>query len=175
MEELWKDIINYEGLYQISSLGRILIIKTKKIKKLSLTKMGYYGIMLLKDKKSKNFLIHRLIAIHFIPNPNNLPIINHKDYNKLNNNIDNLEWCTYSHNINHAYDNGKGTNKGKALTNSGPRKEVVLIRNDVIIKQWKSLISAAKELNVLPSSISQCCRGIISQTHGMVFRFKDSN
>ena len=104
MEE-WRDIEGYEGLYQISNLGRVKsfprpttpggILKTIK------RKDGYCSIKLSKNGKVKKVLVHRLVAKAFIPNTNNLPIINHKDENPLNNNVDNLEWCDYKYNNNY--------------------------------------------------------------------------
>lgn len=115
--EIWKDIKGYEGLYQVSNFGRIRSLdrwrnsgtggyfQTGKILKTKEDVNGYLRVSLLKNGKYQKMNVHRLIAIAFIPNENNFPIINHKDGNKLNNNISNLEWCTYSYNSKHAYDN----------------------------------------------------------------------
>ena len=104
MEE-WRDIEGYEGLYQISNLGRVKsfprpttpggILKTIK------RKDGYCSIKLSKNGKVKKVLVHRLVAKAFIPNTNNLPIINHKDENPSKNIVDNLEWCDYKYNNNY--------------------------------------------------------------------------
>lgn len=100
MQEIWKDIPNYEGLYQVSNIGNVKILNANgdKILKKSISS-GYYCVGL----KGKLYYVHKLVAFAFIPNPNNLPLINHKDGNKQNNNINNLEWCTYSHNTKEAY------------------------------------------------------------------------
>ena len=88
--EIWKDIPNYEELYQESNLGRI---KNKKNHIISIWDNGKYCyVTLYKDKIRKNCLVHRLVAETFIPNPDNLPQVNHKDENKANNKIENLEW-----------------------------------------------------------------------------------
>ena len=94
--EIWKDIENYEEYYQISSLGRIRNKKENRILKPSKS-CGYYHISLRYGNK-KEMLIHRLVAKAFIPNPLNLSYVNHKDENKLNNNVENLEWCTAKYN-----------------------------------------------------------------------------
>lgn len=115
-KEVWKDIIGYEGKYQISNYGRVkslprekkvgyvntyitpeIILKTYKSKK------GYLNITLSKNGKCIDKRNHILVAQHFIPNPNNKPQVNHKDGNKLNNNVENLEWVTNDENIQHAW------------------------------------------------------------------------
>lgn len=113
MEEIWKDIKGYEGLYQISNLGRVKclpkIIRNRKYKEIikspSLAGKGYYRLILCNNGKNKAFYIHRLVAQAFIPNPNNLPQVNHKDENILNNCVDNLEWCNNKQNINYGLHN----------------------------------------------------------------------
>lgn len=99
MEELWKDIGGYEGLYQVSNLGRIWSYKTNKILKGSIDSHGYRQVDFRKDGKRKTILLHRLVAKAFILNPDNLPQVNHKDENPLNNHVNNLEWCTQEYNL----------------------------------------------------------------------------
>ena len=113
MKEIWKDVKGYEGFYQVSNLGRVKKLSYTIINSngkcvhykehfviCNIAKMGYYMFDLrIYNKKRKRVYLHRIIAEAFIHNPNNLPCINHKDENKLNNNIDNLEWCTYQYNI----------------------------------------------------------------------------
>jgi len=96
--EEFIDIQGYEGKYKINKNGDILNVKRNNILKPNLHKDGYYKIGLFKDNKKKDFLIHRLIALHFIDNPDNLPVIDHKDRNKTNNNIENLRWSSVSDN-----------------------------------------------------------------------------
>lgn len=107
MEEIWKDIKGYEGKYQVSNLGRIKVLNYKRSgqEHIMATKnnKGYCEIRLAKDGKRKDFIVHRLVAQAFIPNPNNLPQVNHIDENKTNNCVNNLEWCTQ------AYNNSYGT------------------------------------------------------------------
>ena len=106
MEEIWKDIKEYEGLYKISNIGNVYSVKRKKVMSPRYNKArGYLDVLLTRNKKRKRFYIHRLVAKEFILNPNNYPIINHKDENKLNNNMENLEWCTVKYNNN--YGNAK--------------------------------------------------------------------
>lgn len=98
--EIWKDIYGYEGIYQVSNFGQVrrLCKNDNRVIKQEINR-GYKRVCLSYKNVKKHFLVHRLVAFAFIPNPNNYPIINHKDENKLNNNVDNLEWCTYSYNL----------------------------------------------------------------------------
>lgn len=109
IQEIWKPVVGYEGLYEVSNLGQVKSLgNTRKcsrfkgvvtIMRHDITKLNYHRISLRKDGKYKRFLVHRLVAIAFIPNPDNLPVVNHKDENPANNCVDNLEWCTHQYNI----------------------------------------------------------------------------
>lgn len=112
MNEIWKDIQDYEGKYQVSNLGRIKSLQRWSGKKFYnrekiLTpyinkKNGYAYIYLTKNNKGKNIRVHRLVAKAFLDNSNNYSDVNHKDCNRTNNNVNNLEWCTRSYNIKYA-------------------------------------------------------------------------
>ena len=109
MQEIWKRLVyqgnDYGDYYEVSNLGEIRNAKTKRIRKQNISQTGYYVFSgTLGDRsKKKTFRVHKAVAETFIPNPNNLPVTNHKDGNKLNNCVDNLEWCTYAENTQHAY------------------------------------------------------------------------
>ncbi len=115
MNSEWKDIEGFEGLYKVNRNGDVLslvgwngkqYINRERILKPTLTTTGYQKVDLKRDGKRKSLKLHRIVAMAFIPNPNNYPIINHIDGNPLNNSIENLEWCTQKHNCKHAYDTG---------------------------------------------------------------------
>lgn len=110
--ESWKDVNDFEGLYQVSNLGNIKSLKRKgvtqdKILKQPLNKDGYHTVLLWKDRNQFNKVVHRLISIAFIDNVENKPCINHIDGDKTNNSISNLEWCTIGENTRHYHKNAK--------------------------------------------------------------------
>jgi hypothetical protein len=100
MEEIWKDIKNYEGLYQISNFANIKSLRNNKILKIN-NYSEYDKVILYKNKKANIFYVHRLVAESYLPNPHNYNCVNHKDENKRNNKTDNLEWCTRLYNCNY--------------------------------------------------------------------------
>ena len=103
---MWKDIEGYEGLYAINENADIYSYKTQKLKIPQVSKDGYYTVQLWKNGNAKRYKLHRLVAIAFIPNPNNYPIVMHLDNNKLNPNVNNLQWGTLSQNSQQAYADG---------------------------------------------------------------------
>ena len=129
-KEIWKDIQGYEGIYQVSSHGRVrsldrIVVRPNgngdyfakgKIIYVVLTKHGYNEVHLHKDNKTKIYKVHRLVAQAFIKNPNNLPCVNHIDENKTNNNVNNLEWCTYKYNNNYGTKKNRQGEKTKMKT-----------------------------------------------------------
>lgn len=163
MNEKWLDIAEYEGLYQISSLGRVKSLRNNKILKPSLTtKKEYLGVSLCKDGKVKRFVIHRLVAKMFIDNPNNYCCVNHKDQNKTNNCVENLEWCTASYNVKYSKKNIK--------------KVCQYDMNDNLIKMWDSSYQAKKELKLKSArSIDQCCKGTRKTTYGYKWSYEEDD
>lgn len=101
MEE-WKNVIGYEGLYEVSNIGNVRNVRRNTLLRLSKTK-GYIQVYLYKNGVKTGLKVHRLVAEAFIPNPDNLPQVNHKDENKMNNRVENLEWCTAKYNSNYGH------------------------------------------------------------------------
>lgn len=172
MEEAWKDIQGYEGKYQVSNLGRIKSLDRYvpfgqnasrlrklegKVLKLQPHQQGYSVVSLSKDSKISQYLVHRLVAEAFIPNPENKEMVNHKDGNKQNNNVTNLEWATRQENEDHAFRTGlkkfndavhmHKMNEAAALVNG---KRVRCIETGII---YRSKCEAGRLLGVDESSI----------------------
>ena len=102
MEE-WKNVIGYEGLYEVSNIGNVRNVRRNTLLKLSKTNYGYIQVYLYKNGIRTGLKVHRLVAQAFIPNPDNLPQINHLDEDKTNNRVDNLEWCSHKYNVNYGH------------------------------------------------------------------------
>lgn len=155
MTEVIKEIKGFEGRYTISNLGIVRSLLTNKIMKQHITKFGYARINLryAHSRKFKGFLVHRLVAMNFIPNPNNYKEINHKDCNRLNNSVDNLEWCDRFYNIKYSFNKGKASNKGIRNPNSKLNSDDVLAIR-ALIKTNKFYYTKIAELfNVSDSTI----------------------
>lgn len=158
--EIWKDIKGYEGFYQISNYGNVKSLNyrrtgNEKLMKPILQPTGYLCVMLYKPLK--NFFIHRLVAEAFIPNPDNLPCVNHKDENQTNNHVGNLEWCTYK------YNNEYGTRLKRVretqLNNPNKSKKVYQYTLDgELVKEWKSINECGRN-GFNQSDVYYCCKG----------------
>lgn len=148
MEEIWKDISNFEGLYQVSNLGKVRNTKTNKILKESYDKRGYV-VYCLYHKKAYVKKAHRLVAETFIPNSEHFPQVNHKDENKHNNNVNNLEWCSNKYNSNYGTRGKRISKKLKIVL----KKPILQILNGKIIKKWDGAIDVEKELGIKRSNI----------------------
>ena len=171
MIEQWKDIPNYENLYQISNLGRIKSLYNYKRNGTNILvprlKKGYYTIGLRKNGIRKWYSIHRLVAETFIPNIENKPQINHKDENKLNNRVDNLEWCTAS------YNNNYGTRQQRVSKTNKLRKQVY--KYDLkgnLLEVFFSLKEASKKENRDISTLSIKCRNM-TDYKGYIYSYKE--
>lgn len=159
---MWKVIPAFGGRYEASETGEIRHSLNKNIRKPRINKFGYLQLNFSRNDgtgKSDTILIHRLIAMTFIPNPLNLPEVNHKDGNKQNNSVENLEWCTVSDNAKHAYKMGlqqsqKGENHVKAKLTNDQAKQVKQIYNEGVSQQ-----KIADFFDVSQRTISRIVRG----------------
>lgn len=166
MKEVWKPIVETEGIYQISNFGNIRtidryakvcgggrrLVKGKKQIPVKCSN-GYLELQASIYGKRKIFLVHRLVATYFIPNPNNYPEVNHKDENPQNNSIENLEWCTPKYNCNYGSRNRRCMEK----VIKKPVKQLSLDGN--IIKTFSMINEAARETGVNSTQISRVCKG----------------
>lgn len=203
--EIWKslDFLGYDD-YEISTLGRVKSLNYGNSGKEGLLKPiklenGYLCITLCKNKKHKIFLVHRLVCLAFLKNPENLPCVNHKDESRDNNCVENLEWVTPKENINYGNCRKKISEKRKGFrftketiqkmsdSHKGKKQPLEVIDKireqnskavlqyslyGVFIKEWKSVTQASKELNISHSHISECCNGKRKTCGNFMWRFK---
>lgn len=184
MQEIWKDVVGYEGLYQVSNLGRVksldknikvkirnqnsVIKRGKILKPNNNNNSGYYKITLSKNGISKVFSVHRLVAETFISNPQNKPCVNHIDGNKLNNDINNLEWTTAKENTIHAFKNGFCENMIKSLS----KKVKQYDENFNLLKEWSSFHEIERETGMSATYICRVCK---NQNKAYNFYWRYSN
>lgn len=196
MKEIWRDIKDYEGLYQVSNLGRIrsvdryvkhnlggLRLYKGRIMKLQLNNLGYLTVGLNKENKSKHYQVHRLVAMTF---PDLVDWteeakgklfdeleINHKDENPANNRVDNLEWCTHPYNINYGTRNDKVS---KTQTNRKDISKPVLqyTLDGVFLVEYPSIKEASRQTGIHFTDISACCRKYRNRTTagGYIWKYK---
>lgn len=177
--EEWRPVKGYEGLYEVSNLGRVRsldrIIKRRKngnivykgmILKLQIKKKKRYGIILTKNHTTRNFMVHRLVAEAFIPNPKHLETVNHKDENPFNNNVNNLEWMTNRENLIY------GT-RTERIKKKIQKKVEKLTKDFEHIEYYDSLTEAAIKNNAYISNISKAIHGMHKSCVGYIWRMVD--
>ena len=168
--EIWKEVKNFAGLYKISNLGRVYSIKRKRIMQNRPNKIrGYVLVSMSFSGIVKKIPVHRLVAEAFIPNPDNLPCINHKDEDRSNNCVDNLEWCTVD------YNNQYGTRNEKLKTISGIRVAQYTL-DGKLIKIWNSLSEASRSFGCKTTvTIGRVCKGVCGRKtyKGYIWRYVD--
>ena len=152
MEE-WRDIEGYEGLYQVSNYGRVKSLKhlDELVLKPSKKRNGYLGVVLCENGNTHSFGVHRLVAEVFIPNPQNLPQVNHKDEDKTNNRVENLEWCSSKYNVNYG-------NRNTICAEIFSKKVYQYTLDNELVKIWQSTQECGRN-GFLQSCVSSCCQG----------------
>ena len=201
MTEEWRDVKDYKGLYQVSNMGRVKSLKRivwdsvrgyyktvhERILKGKKSSTGYLQVHLYQDGKGKWCYVHRLVAEAFIPNPDNLPQINHISEDKENNHVDNLEYCTAKYNINHGTHNKRVSEKlrgrkhseehikkmAEKLTNH-PKKSKPVFSVDKVtgeIKEYPSAHEAERQTGIAQSDITKCCQGKAKSAGGYYWHY----
>ena len=163
----WREVKEYSN-YEVNQLGEIRHKKRQKILKPRDNNGGYQYVNFKINGKNTNFAVHRIVANAFIPNPNGYTEVNHKDYNKKNNCVDNLEWVSSSQNKQHSYlkqENKKS--RGKAVNQ--------YTKEGIFLKTFDSVSNAAKELGCCVAAISNCCLGRTKTSQGFRWSFVESS
>lgn len=158
MEEVWKPIAGFEGKYEVSNLGQVRRLPANNMPMKMVPQMttfdGYAKVGLYKDKRTRGYYVHRLVATAFIPNPNNLPLVNHKDETTLNNVVDNLEWADVM------YNNNYGKSRERMSKQSGRRKKIDVFDSDGnLITTYGSVNETAEGLGYSTSWVHRLLRG----------------
>lgn len=172
MEE-WRNIEDYDD-YQVSNLGRVKSLKygKERIVKPHTINGGYLNICLSKNSKKNWYLVHRLVAEAFIPNPNNLPFINHRDECKTNNIVDNLEWCTRQYNNTYGTCIQRMVKKKRGIYNTKKSKTVFQYTLDgEFVKEFPSVAEVERQLGYNNSNISECCLGKRKTAYGYIWKY----
>lgn len=167
-DEIWCPIKGYGGLYQVSDQGRVRSLKFGKelILKSARDKGGYLMVAICKNGEQKTYRIHRLVAQTFIPNPDNLPEVNHKDEDKTNNSVQNLEWCSSKYNVNF------GT-RTRRMSEKRSKPVLQYTKSGEFVKEWKSATDVQRNLGFAKQHISDCCTGRYKSANGYIWKYKD--
>ena len=165
--EHWKAIAGYEGLYEVSDMGRVksLWYGKDRILKPGKSGMGYLKVGLCKAGNLKQLLVHRLVAEAFIPNPNNLETVNHKDEDKTNNEISNLEWMSMKDNINY------GTHNKRVAESLSNQVQMFDKKTGELLGTFPSTHEAKRVTGIAQQNISSCCNGKKKSAGGYVWRY----
>ena len=184
LNECWRDIPGYEGLYRVSNMGRVkhLPIKTKNQYSISehivatFKRRNYLGIYLYKNGIGKKFSMQRLVATAFPEICGEWfegAVVNHKNEDKTDNRAENLEWCTQKYNANYGTRNKRISNNKTNGSTSKPILQFDLDGN--LIKEWPSLREIERVLNIVHSNIAFCCNGKYKQSHNFIWRYKEAS
>ena len=167
-DEIWCPIKGYEGQYEVSDQGRVKSLKfgKERILKPVRTPKGYLTVELYKNEEQKRCKVHRLVAQTFIPNPDNLSEVNHKDENKENNSVQNLEWCDRKYNYNY------GT-RIQRISEKNSKPILQYTKSGEFVAEWKSATDVQRTLGYFQNNISYCCNGKLKSAYNFIWKFKD--
>lgn len=159
--EIWKPVLGYEGIYEVSDVGNVRRISYKRTTKVKSIRQyfdyhGYARVTLCKFGKLYGKKVHRLVAEAFIPNPDKLPEVNHKDEDKSNNSVQNLEWCDRKYNIRYSI-----------------ARKIEQIHGDKSVAKWDSITDAGLKTGINTGDISMCCKGKLKSAGGYRWRYLD--
>ena len=184
--ESWKTLSDFDGMYAVSNKGRVVsfariyekfsnksnvtLHKKHRLLKPRLRNDMYYDVNIVKDGKRRKILLHRLIAIAFIPNPNNYPHIDHIDGNPSNNSLENLRWCTPKMNANNPIRFARESAAFKGKFNTKSSKKIVRIDSSGSSTIYPSIKEAGREGHT-PANITRCCKGIVKHHHGFQWMY----
>lgn len=181
--EKWENVKGYEKYYEVSNQGRVKSKRTNRILSQTIRGRGYWGVALNIDGKQKQVYVHRLVAEAFIENKDNLPCVNHRDEDKNNNRVGNLEWCSYSYNNNYGTrlsriaEKLRGskaseiTRKKMSLMRSGKPKKGKSVLCIETKETFKSAREASRKLNLANGTIADVCRGKIKTAGGFHWEY----
>ena len=185
MIEEWRDVVGYEGLYEVSNLGnvrskeKISVVVFGKLKgrqqhrkgkdiKINHANKGYSQVHLTKNRCGRTERVARLVAQAFIPNPDNLPFVNHKDENRSNDCVDNLEWCTHEYNCNYG-------NRKKRIAKAHSKPIVQCDMLGVFIRRWDSISDVTRTYGFEQSNLCKALNGKYSNAYGYVWKYVKTN
>lgn len=174
MEEIWKDIDGYEGLYQVSNLGRVRTLARYRVKarirKPVPDKNGYMTVRLTHKKVGKTHKIHRLVAEMFIENPDGCKEVNHKNEKKYDNRVENLEWCDKTYNVNYGTANSRRKEHSTNCLTTSKKVAQISLSGDVIAI-YPSLSEAHRKTGFSIACLSMCCNGKTKKSYGYNWKY----
>lgn len=172
---MWKEIPNTDGLYLISDDGKVFSVRSNRLIKNQLSNKGYYRVELNFSGKAEKYSVHRLVAEAFIPNPDNLPEVNHKDENPLNNHVSNLEWCTHLYNVNYGTRVARIQSKRQTPMGADNSQSIRVYQFDLngnFIAEYGSCGEAGRETGLRAASVARAARGKRKQYAGFYWNDK---